>query len=90
MKGNLFPRKWNTMFCSLEILDFLPLHAAQQVSGTSSIVSLFILDFFFPLCSPILLSSLSPCFQTAAGSNSAFLLYIVKHFIPSWALSNKQ
>lgn len=61
MKENLLPRKWNTMFHGLEILDSMPLHAAQQVSGNSSMISLFILDFSFPLCSPILLSSPSPC-----------------------------
>lgn len=61
MKENLLPRTRNSVFHSLDILDFLPLHNAQQVSGNSSMVSLFILDFSFPQCSPILLSSLSPC-----------------------------
>lgn len=61
IKENLLPRKWNSVFHSLEILDFLPLCVAQQVSGNSSMVSLIILDFSFWQCSPILLSSLSPC-----------------------------
>lgn len=48
--------------------------------------------FFLPKVIPYYIAILVTmlCFQTAVGSNLAFLICIVKHFIPSWALSNKK
>lgn len=91
MKENLLPRKWNSV--SQFVNPWFSAPSCCTASFREQQHSLTVYTWFsLPTVLPysIVMPVTGPCFQTAADNTLAFLISIVKHFIPSWELSNKK